>query len=185
MSPLARYVAEIGSDFVGSALMAIAIFAAGLWLGFEVGGAAPRLELAQLREANARDQAAIAEHASRALLEAQTRGDELTTQLHAANRAALLTQEKLDESLRRATTGRACLRGPALRLLDGAHNLSVAVSAPAGVPAAADGSAPADPGELVSSDTDIARWIARAGLQYDECRRRLDALIGWHAGAGS
>ncbi|MCK9987618.1 MAG: hypothetical protein AzoDbin1_04090 [Azoarcus sp.] len=177
--------ARLGGDFTAEFLVTVALLAAGLWVGFQIGENSARTELAQVREAAARDQAAIAEHASRRLLEAQARGDELTTQLHVANRAAMLTQEKLDEALRRATTGRACLSGPALRLLDGAHGLRVDVPEPARGPAATDGAAPADPGELVASDTDVARWIARAGLQYDECRRRLDALIGWHAGGGS
>lgn len=189
MTPLARYVSQfggqIGGGFISGLVMSVVVFSAGCYIGFRLGGVSPRMELAQLRETAVRDQARIAEHASRKLLDAQTRGDELTTQLHAANRAALLTQEKLDDALRRATTGRACLRERALRLLDGAHGLRVQLPASSGSAAAADGPAAADSGELVSSDTDVARWIARAGLQYDECRRRLDALIAWHAGDGS
>ncbi|MCK9987413.1 MAG: hypothetical protein AzoDbin1_03885 [Azoarcus sp.] len=185
MNPLARYVGQFSGDFIGGFVTTAMTFVAGLWFGFQIGGNSTRIELAQVRETAARNQAAVAKHASRRLLEAETRGDELTTQLHVANRAALHTQEKLDDALRRATTGRACLNGPALRLLDGAHNLTVAVPPPAGGAAAGDGPAPTDSGELVSSDTDVARWIARAGFQYDECRRRLDALIDWHAESGS
>lgn len=161
---------------LGLLALVAGVFAAGFW----VGGVAPRIELAQQREIASRTLAAVADHASRTLLKAQARGDALTTQLHAANRAALLTQEKLDDALRHATTGSTCLREPALRLLDGAHGIRVELPAAAGGAAAADGSAAALADERVSSDTDVARWIAAAGLRYDECRRRLDALIGWH-----
>lgn len=160
--------------------MAVLPLAGGVWIGFEIGAASSHVELTQVREAAARDQAAIAEHASRRLLEAQARGDTLTTQLDTANRAAMRLQETLDDALRRATTGRPCLREPALRLLDGAHGLKLGVPTPAGGDAAADGAAAAPAGELVSADTDVALWIGHAGRQYDECRRRLGALIDWH-----
>lgn len=183
MNPLAPYFEVFGN--AGRVMLWVGVIVVSIAFGGWLTGTRANAEMSRLRAEAARDQATIAEHASRRLLEAQARGDELTTQLHVANRAALLTQEKLDEALRRATTGRACLNGPALRLLDGAHGLRVDVPEPARGPAAADGPAPAYPGELVASDTDVARWIARAGLQYDECRRRLDALIAWQAGAGS
>lgn len=181
MSPITRYAGQLGGRFVSGFVMAVGVFLAGLWIGFRLGGVSPRIELAQQRETASRTLSALADHANRTLREAQTRGDALTTQLHAANRAAALTQEKLDDALRHATTGSTCLREPALRLLDGAHGIRVELPAAAGSTPAADGPAAAAAGEPVSSDTDVARWIAGAGLQYDECRRRLDALIGWHA----
>lgn len=183
MTPLARYIGQFGGDFIVPLLMAVLPLVGGIWIGFEIGAASSRIELAQQREAAARDHAAIAEHASRRLLEAQLRGDALATQLETANRAAMRLQENLDDAIRRATTGRPCLREPALRLLDGAHGIKLGLPAPAGSAAAADGVAAAPAGELVSSDTAVALWIARAGRQYDECRRRLGALIDWHGDA--
>lgn len=146
----------------------LAAFGLGHWVASTAGDAA----LSREREAAARSQAAQAEHASRRILDAQTRSDQLTTALHVASTHALAVQEQLDAALRRATTGRACLSQPALRLLDGAHNLSVAVPAAGSGADAAHGA--------VATDTDISLWISRAGQQYDECRRRLDALIDWH-----
>lgn len=140
--------------------------------GHHVARNAADAELSRYRETAARQQAAVAEHASRRLVEAQAVSDQLTADLAAAAQVAAATQEKLDVALRRVTTGRTCLAQPALRVLDGAHNLSVDMPAPVSGAAAED--AP------VATDTDIAVWIARTGKQYDECRNRLAALIDWH-----
>lgn len=140
--------------------------------GHHVARNAADAELARYRETSARQQAAVAEHASLRLLDAQALSDRLTTDLAAATQAAAVTQEQLDVALRRVTTGRTCLAQPALRVLDGAHNLSVDMPAPVSGADAED--AP------VATDTDIAVWIARTGKQYDECRKRLAALIDWY-----
>lgn len=155
-----------------ASLAMIGALIAAFGLGHLLASRAGDAELARYRETAARQQAAVAEHASRRLLDAQAVSDRLTTDLAAATQAAAATQEQLDAALRRATTGRTCLAQPALRVLDGAHNLSVDMPAPVSGAAAED--AP------VATDTDIAVWIARTGKQYDECRNRLAALIDWH-----
>lgn len=155
------------------ALAALTALGAAGGLGYSVGSALGATELEQARHVLTRIQAAQAEQASRLLLAAQTRGDALTRRLETANHAARRLQENLDDALRRATTGRACLREPALRLLDHATGLRAVLPAAASGAAATDG--------RVASDTDVARWIGRARHDYDECRRRLDALIDWHA----
>lgn len=154
------------------ALAALVALGAAGGLGYSVGAALSATELEKARHIYTRAQAAQAEQSSRLLLEAQARGDALTTRLETANHAARRLQENLDDALRRATTGRACLREPALRLLDHAAGLRADLPTAAGGAAAADG--------RVASDTDVARWIGRARHDYDECRRRLDALIDWH-----
>lgn len=90
-----------------------------------------------------------------------------------------------------ATTGRDCLRSDALRVLDGAPGLWVSsdtmpawASGAAAGPAAAHAPAAADPGlhpaeGLIASDRQVGDWILTAGAQYQECRARLDALIGY------
>lgn len=87
-----------------------------------------------------------------------------------------------------ATTGADCLRSDALRVLDGAPGLWVSTDTPpawapgatAGT-AAAHAAAAADPGlgapGRTASDRQVSAWILTAGLQYEECRARLDALI--------
>lgn len=90
-----------------------------------------------------------------------------------------------------ATTGRDCLRSDALRVLDGAPGLWVSsdtmpawASGAAAGPAAAHAPAATDPGlhpaeGLTASDRQVGDWILTAGSQYQECRARLDALIGY------
>lgn len=141
-------------------------------LGNHIGGLQAGAELARVREAGARDQATIAEHNSRRLLDAQTRSDQLTRQLAAANQAAADAQEKFDVAIRRATTGRRCLSAPALRVLNGTNSIRI------DLPEALRGTAAED--GAFATDTGIGLWIGAAGRQYDECRRRLDALIDWH-----
>lgn len=102
---------------------------------------------------------------------------------------AQLTQER-DDAIAKVTTGRACLRGPALRVLNGAPGLRVSglVPSTAAGAAAADAAAGGYPGGAteqvddggpVVTDTGIARWALRAGNQYEQCRQRLDALIDY------
>jgi hypothetical protein len=166
------------------------------------------------RHADARAEQAEAElaHNRRVLTqlrEAQRLGDELSARLLAAEaERAQLTQER-DDAIARATTGRACLGSRALRVLDGAPGLRVAVvPAAAASAAAAHAAAAADPGaagadadassiagpglrasgvglEPVSDDTAIARWILHAGAQYETCRARLHALIDYSTGAAA
>ena len=107
---------------------------------------------------------------------ARARADRLTTELAEAREAARQKTEELQDALQRETAGRECLRGNALRLLNNAPGLRV--SAPTGGAVAADAA-------RVATDTDLARWATRAGEQYAECQRRLDALIRWHAETGT
>lgn len=125
--------------------------------------------------AEARDTARLAEmaktHAALVRLKAaQARGDALTLDLSAARRAANRLRKERDDALSRVTTGRVCLDEPALRVLDAAPGLRVDLSHAAGRAAGANA-------DRVATDTHIARWALDAGGQYDECRRRLDALI--------
>ena len=140
------------------------------WLGYQVG----QRDVDALRAQYARGLATAAEHASRKLLDAVERGDLLTLELAAARLAAESHSQELHHDIPRVTDGRACLREPALRLLDRAPGLSVRVPTPAG------GAAAADAGR-VATDADVSHWAIDAGAQYAECARRLDALIRWHA----
>jgi len=160
-----EYFADLAGLFaliLGAALCA--------WLGYQVG----QRDVDALRAQYAREVATAAEHASRQLLAAAERGDLLTLELAAARLTADYLSQELHHDIPRVTDGRACLREPALRLLDRAPGLSVRVPAPTG------GAAAADAGR-VATDTGLAGWAVDAGGQYAECARRLDALIRWHA----
>jgi hypothetical protein len=135
----------------------------------------------------------LAERAAADLQAAQARGDVLTEELMAASRAAELLRGELHEQINLATQGRACLDAAALRVLDRAPGIAARpvpaaprrAAAAGGAGAAADppqhaGGAHPEPDARSASDTDIARWALSAGARYDECARRLDALIDWH-----
>lgn len=145
--------------------------------------------LAKLERDHAREIAAAADAASVALYEAQQLGNALTTWLLAAETENQSLKEQRDEALVRATTGRRCLDGRALRLLDDARKAQAAADLPGatGSAAAPGGAAAADPAPAGSdgadswaSDTDVARWANHAQLAHDTCRARLGALIEWH-----
>lgn len=153
--------------------------AGGAWLTNAVKGAqlaAARADLARAEQRYTAQQLAQAEAASIAMYQAQRRGDVLTRDLAAAQRAANQLKQERDDALSRVTDGRDCLREPALRVLDGAPGIGLRLPGPAG---GADG---AHAGH-VATDTDLARWALDAGSQYAECARRLDALIDWHSPA--
>lgn len=201
MSPLAQFARLLPpATGWGVALLAmVAAAAAGAWVtaGLKDG------ELAQLRAAHAAERALLERRARERAEAAQLRADTLTAALAAANDSATTLQGKLDDEIRRATTGRRCLDGRTLRLLDHAAAGPAAgrLPAPAGGLAAADGagagadaaldraadagraagsrSGAADDGPA-ASDADVARWANAAYRQYAECARRLDALIDWH-----
>ena len=130
-------------------------------------------------------QAQSERQAKEALQAAQTRGDDLSrTLLKQQDQIIQLKSEKL-HALQLATTGRPCLNGPSLRLLDQAPGIDLHGLPPAtGSTAAAGGAVATAGGDMdteYSSDTQAALWIAEAGARYEVCRARLDALIGWHA----
>ena len=108
------------------------------------------------------------------LQEAQNRGDSLSAKL--LRQEDLIIKFKTEElnAIRKTTTGRACLGGATLRLLDKSTGISVS-----NLPPPTSGAAEAS--EPVATDTDISVWIGNAGADYEVCRTRLDALIEWHA----
>lgn len=143
-------------------------------LGWSTGRAPLKTRLAEQDSAHTREKLRTFEQAAQALQTAQDRGDALTNTL-AQRQASInqLTREKR-HAVSTVTTGRACLDGPALRLLDGAPGLRVA-----GLPPPTSGAAAED--APIATDSDITSWSLDAGAQFETCRARLDALIDWHA----
>jgi len=143
------------------------------WMSYQAGAASGARAAAAERERTLQAEQAATRDALERLQAAQTRGDTLSRQLAAAIRETGRLRKERDDAVSRTTIGRVCLDEPALRVLDGAPGLD------ADLPDAAGGTARADAGH-VATDTHVARWALDAGGRYDECRRRLDALIGWH-----
>jgi len=148
-------------------LLAVAIGAGGGWV---LGRMPLHTELAQPTATHATERAAAASAAAQAMLEAQTRGDLLSAGLLQQQTYIDRLKQEKTHAIVQATTGSACLREPALRLLNSAPGLSVA-----GLPQTPSG--PAAAGRATASDTDLTSWAIDAGAAYETCRARLDALI--------
>jgi len=205
MNPIAWLVDHLG----GGAKMVLVTLALSLaaMAGGWINGVFKAREIAHLQtalEAVQREHAEqwriFAEAAAARLQAAQARGDALTEELAAASRQADALRGELDEQITLATQGRACLDAAALRVLDRAPGIAAAparVPAPARRAAAAGGADAAGDSaqrggdgagqraeqrdaEPYATDTDLARWALDAGRQYDDCARRLGALIDWH-----
>lgn len=116
--------------------------------------------------------------AQQALAAEQARGDALTTALVRALDEIDHLKKEAHRAIKTATSGRACLGGAALRVLERAPGITV-VPAPTGGAAAADGAA-ASAADDYATDTQTASWAIDAGAQYETCRAQLDALIDWH-----
>lgn len=186
MTPVAQYVAQVGN--ASKVLIAAALVAAGAAAGSWITAQVKNAQLAELRTEQAERVARAETLARQRLQAAQARGDELTVQLTAANQAAADLRKELDDALSKVTTGRPCLGGAALRVLDRAPGIAPAgLPAPASVAAGADAGHPAAPAAQpagdegdAATDTDVARWALHAAGEYGECTRRLGALIDWH-----
>jgi hypothetical protein len=163
------------------------------------------LQVAHLRADAAELRATTAEATVQALQAAKARGDVLALRLATAEtNLVTLTREKTD-ALRLATTGRTCLRGAALRVLDGAPGIRLAVVPPAAFDSAAAHAAAASAAgdadqlgaataagagtagetdataDLTTTDTQAGAWMLAAGAQFETCRARLHALIDYLA----
>lgn len=135
-----------------------------------------RAEIADIHAAQARDEATASKVASEWVAAAVQRGDALSADL--ASTEADLARKSLEVShaLRKLTTGRPCLDGGAVGVLNRTYAPPAVAPVPAaaGTPAATDGA--------TATDTDVGDWIAHAWDRYETCRGRLDKLISYEEG---
>jgi hypothetical protein len=157
--------------------------ALGAWLGWTLGRNPVQLQLEQARTERAELQAAQAETArlqalaaARGLQDAQARGNALSANL--LGREAQIHQLTLEknDAINRLTTGRACLSGAAVRVLNGAA--ATPTGGPVDVPNTPGGAAAE--GARFATDADVGHWVVDARAEFETCRQRLDALIDWH-----
>lgn len=136
-----------------------------------------RAEIADLHTAQARAQAQTLGMAVGRIAAAARRGDELSAALATAESALTHKHQEVSDALRRnrLLTGRPCLDGGAVGVLNNAY------AAPAAAVPESPG-APAATGGAAATDTDVGEWINRAWASYDICRKRLDKLIDWEEG---
>jgi len=135
--------------------------------GWTANGWRKNVEIERIERVHADQRARDAVAAADEIAAAQQRGDTLAARVAAAETTRDTALQETQHALRKVTTGKPCLSGPALRLLNGAAGLA-AVPAPAGQPAGADAA--------FATDTDVAEWAAHARRSYDTCRGRLDAV---------
>lgn len=107
--------------------------------------------------------------AAEALRKASTLNDALVAQVVRAERQMLEAERSANDEIRKLTTGRKCLDGRVVRVLNGSGG---GVSAPGGKPVSAH--------ESASSDTDVAVWISGCKRGYDTCRGRLEAIAAFY-----
>lgn len=174
MSGLANWMVRQSGALMFAGLLMMGAGCAGL--GWQLGRAPLKVQLAQLSESYAKGKRLAAERAMSDLQAAQARGDALATGL--LNQQTHIDQLKTEarRAIPQVTSRRPCLGPAALRVLDSAPGLDVA-----GLPPAAGGAAAE--GGPVALDSDIAGWAVDAGAAHEVCRARLDALIDWHAPA--
>jgi hypothetical protein len=155
-------------------------FLLGLALGWTANGWRLAAALEQQKNAHSETLLAAEQAATAALIRARTAealGESLAQkrlEIEAQNQK--LSKER-DHALRKVTTGRACLDGAALRLLNDTGALGGGH-----VPASPGGAA--GPAAGLATDTDVALWTSHARDQHDLCRGRLDALRAWYQATG-
>lgn len=179
------------------ACLAIGAAAAGGWQGLRIDAltSAHDAEIARLHEVETK----------RLLGQAEIWRDEVKRKADLADdidraRAATTVRQarqlkETQDALNAVTTGRPCLGGAALRVLDQPTGLRPAAGAallPAGAlqdPAARPATDPARQGQAgdgdeYATDTDVAGWIAEARDLYEQCRGRLDDIRRYDDGGG-
>lgn len=132
-------------------------------------------ELSNALAVEATSKAAAQTQALKRLAAANKSGNELSARLAATESALSQKNMELSHAVTRFTTGRPCLDGRAVRLLNSSAN-SAGIPMPEATitPDASDGAS--------ATDTDVAEWIGHAQGQHETCRARLDALIDFEEG---
>ena len=149
--------------------IAALIFAA----GWAVEGWRKDAQIERLERVHADEKARAVQEAAEELQAAVKRGNELAARVTAAEATRDTALQETQHALRKETTGKPCLSGAAVRLLNESAGLKPTVSAvPPGQPARDDAA--------VATDTDIAQWVAFAIRSYDTCRGRLDAIADFY-----
>lgn len=166
---------SITKSLMPSSWFAIAVFCIGLGTGVGVTtwGLTARYDanLSAIKLDQERKVSAARADDIETLKLAKRHADALTLQLQVTESTLTKKQKELHDAIRTQTTGRACLSGSVVSLL----NNSGSTDGSAHLPASTSGAATAD--GAAASDTDVADWAANARTQYDICRARLHALI--------
>ncbi|MBI1175666.1 MAG: hypothetical protein GC139_10450 [Sideroxydans sp.] len=132
--------------------------------------------IADLNAQHANEQAAADRAALKRLQDAQARGDALSKKLSRTEAALEKKKHEVTNEIALLTSGRACLDGRLVRVLNEFGTGVAGLSKASGSTDAAGGT--------TATDTDVAGWISIAKTRYETCRTRLDRLIDFNEGTG-
>ncbi len=169
--------ARVWLTLLAAALVVLASLAA----GWSVRGWKDSGEIESLKSRHASELRRAAEDAADALRAARRAdGRAIATAQARADHAQRLNQE-LQDALDRVTTGRVCLSAGARGLLQRAPAFHAVPAAAAGAvaPVAAAATHSGQPAAPASSDRDVAGWISRVSVQYEQCRAQVDGVRDW------
>lgn len=120
------------------------------------------------------------------LVTAQKTGEVLTARVAGLENTLYLFAEEKNREIKNLTTGRPCLGGAAVRLLNagpGGFRLGGPVPEAAGIAVPATAGSAADPdSEGYATDTDVGFWIAGCQRSYNTCRARIQAIADFYEG---
>lgn len=156
-------------------VLVLAIFGAGWTVADWRAGEA----MARYRETVQADKARAATETLARVTAANKRADGLAGDLAAAESQRQTLALEHYREIQRLTTGRPCLSGAVVRLLNEPAGVqhAGAVSQAAREPIRDDAAA--------ASDTDVAQWADFSRRSYDTCRGRLQAIADFYAGEPS
>ncbi len=166
-----------------AALIALLI---GLAVGFPIAwfwqGARADARISKQKLLASQAVAAATTEAAERLKAANRRADAISTAAAARDQKSIAKLEDVKRALKSATKGRRCLDGSALRVLNGANGISVAMPGDSGSAAnrSATVTADSDASNTFTADSQVADWIATAGDYYDRCRSRISDIRDWN-----
>lgn len=160
---------------IGIAVGALAVFAAGVYFVYSLGKVAgyDASESKWLKRDLERQQAYQRELEARdaKLATAQAYADSLVSVIMKRDEELEQTKKEHQDAIKKLTTGRPCLSGELVGVLNSGGNTPVppAQSNSGGQPAAGEAAT------RVATDTDIALWVAEVRPLYAQCVSRLEA----------
>lgn len=152
------------------ALLLVVVFGA----GWGAQGWRKNSEISKLKAGVQADKARAAQETLVRVASANKRSDDLSTQLAKAEAARQTLALEHFREIKRLTTGRACLSGAVVRLLNEPTGMRIDGAVPKAI------SEPVRDDAAVATDTDVALWADFARRAYDTCRGRLQAIADFY-----
>lgn len=165
----------IDIDFVPGwvkALLLAALVTLAFGSGWAVNGWRKDAEIGRMETTHEKQRSAALSDALEQLATTRKANADLAAHLAAAESSRTQLAEEKADAIRRLTTGRRCLDGAAVSVLNRA------VGQPAGLPAA--GPEPLPAAAAFATDTDVGHWIGICQHRFATCNARLEALTRFY-----